>query len=384
VQLKFAQDENPTRLHLVERSGVGRADASILGAALVLIGLSLLMVFSTTAITAEQLGLEPTYYLKRHLAHVLVGLLLIAGLLRLRREHLLQAAPIIFLGAILLLLLLAVPGVGRSAGGATRWIMLGPISFQPGELIKIALVLYFSSYVARNEFRLKNFRVGLAMPLLIVGAVCGLLLMQPDFGSSVVILLVMASLLLYAGVPLGRLLLVGVFAGGAGVALIASSPYRLRRVQAFLDPFEDSSGSGYQLIQSLIAVGSGGLSGLGLGASEQKLFYLPAAHTDFIFAVIAEELGLIGASAIVFVYLFIAYRGFRLAFKLQDQLFFGALALGSTLLIIVPALLNVGVVIGLLPTKGLVLPLLSYGGSATVMSCALIGILLLLSREESS
>lgn len=354
-------------------------DRLLLLSTLALLALSILMVYSATAVVSQEQFGDATVLLRAHILHIFVG---IGGFVfftvcdpdRLRR----LAIPLLFIGYAMLLLLL-IPGVGHLAGGAQRWFALGPLRFQPGELVKLIFVIYFASYISRHNQQMLRFVPGTFVPCLLLMLAAGLLLLQPDFGSTVILLSVVFCQLLLAS----RLLhLAGVgLAGGCVLALLVFiSPYRMQRVLSFLDPFSHPSSSGYQLIQSLIAVGSGGTTGAGLGAGKQKLFYLPAAHTDFIYAVIAEELGLAGGLAVLGVFLVIAYRGLSIAHRLSEDFFLSSLALGCTLLIVLPALLNMGVVLGLLPTKGMVLPLVAYGGTAMVVDLATMGVLVRLSR----
>lgn len=354
-------------------------DSWILGLVFLLTSLSILMVYSTTAVTSERMFDDSQLLIRQHVFHLFlgfVGLVLSYCLSPLKFQ---RYGQLLLLISLLLVIVVLIPGVGHVAGGARRWIVLGPLRVQPSELVKAMLVIYFASYIGRHRERLMRFFPGALFPFLIVGTFCALLLMEPDFGSAAVIALVV-FFQLGTSSRLSHLLGVGVVAAVGLTTLIFTSPYRMRRFETFLNPFQDAKDSGYQLIQSLIAVGAGGFSGAGLGAGEQKLFYLPAAHTDFIFAVIAEELGLIGASAVVLIFLLLLYRGVLISRRLAALPFLSTLALGITLLIVLPAFLNIAVVLGLLPTKGMVLPLVAYGGTATVVNLFLIGILLRLSR----
>ena len=288
------------------------------------------------------------------------------------------AVPLLIISVFSLAIVLI---LGRSAGGATRWIQLGGLRVQPGEFVKLVTVIAMATYVDNFREKLGSFVYGVMIPM---GALCVfavLFLLQPDFGSTTVIFLV-AGCQLFLVVGLSHFLSLGMVGVVAGGFLVALSPYRMRRFLAFLDPFSDPSSSGYQLIQSLIAVGSGGILGEGLGVGRQKLFYLPAAHTDFIFAVISEEFGMIGALTVLTLFLVILVRGLKIAFKLSEDLFMSSFAFGLTILIVLPALLNMAVVLGMVPTKGLVLPFISYGGTAMLVSCIAMGMLLRLSVES--
>lgn len=353
-------------------------DPWLLGAFLVLIATSVLMVFSSTAVLSQEFYGNSTAMVKRHLMSIIMGLMCFIAVTRFNPRKLkLVAVPALFLSLMLLVFVL-LPGVGRSAGGARRWISLGFIKLQPGELAKFCMVLYVAAYIDSHFSRMKNLIEGAVVPLGLIGLVGTLLLMQPDFGTTAVIGIVVFGQLLVAS-RIRHLFSIGIIGVLSAAVLIMQSPYRMKRLTAFLDPFAVANTSGYQLIQSLIAIGSGGVSGLGLGASKQKLFYLPAAHTDFIFAVISEELGLLGAMFILGLFLTILYRGITIARNLRYSPFLCSLSIGCTLIIVVPALLNIGVVTGLLPTKGLVLPLIAYGGTAMIVHISVMGVLFKLS-----
>ncbi|MCB0324039.1 MAG: putative lipid II flippase FtsW [Bdellovibrionales bacterium] len=360
-----------------------RPDGWLLAATFILLAVSVLMVFSTTAVPSQEFYGDSTSMVKRHLLHMIAGLAVFFVFSRLN-PLLLQriAVPLLFLTLSLLIVVL-IPSVGHSAGGAQRWLTVGPLRMQPGELAKVAIIIYFAAYIDANRARMNLLVPGAIVPLVVISALAGLLLLEPDFGSTAVLTLVVLFQL-FTVCRLSHLVGLGVLAATAGSILILTSPYRMRRLLAFLDPFQDASASGYQLIQSLIAVGSGGMSGAGLGAGKQKLFYLPAAHTDFIYAVIAEELGLLGALFVLGVFLLVLARGLLVAKRLAGHPFLSTLAVGCTMLIVLPALLNVGVVVGLLPTKGMVLPLVAYGGTAMMVHLAAMGILLRLSKMDPS
>lgn len=339
------------------------------------------MVFSITALTAEESSGSPFATLIRQAVHIAVGLVLAMIVSRIKPETLKRFSTLAFVFAVFSLVLVLIPGLGAKAGGAQRWLQLGPLRFQPGEFAKIATVLFFSAFISRHHERMRLFGRGIVLPALVVGILALLLLLQPDFGSVVVISLV-TGLQLWQFVRIGHIGLLAVTGALTLSTIAVTTPYRLRRLHAFLDPFKDPSNSGYQLIQSLIAVGSGGFWGRGLGGGEQKLYYLPAAETDFIFAVICEELGFVGAISVALIYLCIAWRGFRLARRHAGEPFLSSLAIGATSLIVLPAFINMSVVLGLLPTKGLALPLVSYGGSSIICTLLAVGVLWSLSRHS--
>lgn len=360
-----------------------RLDRGISIAVMVLLGLSLLMVYSAGAPVSWELYGSSQALVLRHSVHVAIGLccLLVCSVLNV--EFYRRGAWLFVLLGILLLMAVLIPGIGHKAGGATRWINLGLFKFQPSEFVKIAIVIYMASYIGRHHHKMRQFVSGVLVPSVIVLTLAMLLLAEPDFGSTAVICLVVFTQLFLA-TRIRYFVMLGASAGISLILLAVTSPYRFRRLQAFLDPFQDADGSGYQLIQSLTAVGSGGYWGTGLGAGKQKLFYLPAAYTDFIYAVVAEELGLVGAVIVLLVFGYIGYRGIKLACRFSADPFLHSLVIGLTMLLALPALLNMGVVLGLLPTKGLVLPLLSYGGSATIANLMVVGILFSLLRADDS
>ena len=356
------------------------SDGYILGVALILVAFSLVMLYSTTAIVSQEHFGDALFYVKRQAAAGMVGLLVMWLASRLEVEKLRTISPYLFAVCLGLLILPLVPGLGDAAGGAKRWVKLGFIRFQPGEFVKVLFVVFMAGYFSRHEGKLKGFIAGVGKPLLLVGAIGCLLLRQPDFGSTVVIAAVTVAMAAVSGLRiryLGFAALVMSFAMGL---LVLFSPYRMSRIINFLNPLRDVSGKGYQLIQSLIAVASGQVTGVGLGESQQKLFFLPAAHTDFLFAVIAEELGFFGCVAVITLFLIILWRGISVASKFADDTFLFSLTVGLTLLIVLPALLNVGVVTGILPTKGMVLPLVGYGGSSLIACLGVVGLLLSMAR----
>jgi cell division protein FtsW len=290
------------------------------------------------------------------------------------------AVPIVIITGIMLILVL-IPSIGLVANGARRWLRLGPVSIQPAELVKVVTVLYLAAYLARKENRLEEFVPGFLPPLVVVGVLSVLVLVQPDLGTVVVLGTVTMGLLFLAGAPLRYLAGVLLSAVPLVLILILRSPYRRQRLMTFLEPWKDPTGAGFQVSQSFLAFGSGGAFGVGLGESKQKLFFLPEAHTDFVLALIGEELGLIGTVTVMVLFAAVVLKGFQIAGRAREP--FGRyLALGITLLFGVQALINACVVTGMLPTKGLTLPLVSYGGSSLMVSLLAIGILLSISRDR--
>lgn len=348
---------------------------------LTLLIFGLLMVYSTTGILAQEKFGDDLYYFKRQIVAAGIGVVVMLAASRVPISLISRVSPYLFFLAVAMLALPLIPGLGDRAGGAQRWIQLPGLRFQPGEIAKLLFVIFMAGYLARQEHRLERFGTGVIKPLLLISSVAVLYLLQPDFGSASVVLAVCFAMAAATGVRLRYMLAAGAIALTGLMTLVILSPYRMARVISFLSPWSDASGKGYQLIQSLIAVGSGGLVGKGLGESQQKLFFLPAAHTDFIFAVVSEELGFVGGFILIVGFLFLLWRGFSLARRFSHNAFAFSLAIGLTLLIVLPALLNVGVVTGMLPTKGLVLPLVGYGGSSLICSLLAAGLLLGIARD---
>ena len=343
---------------------------------LLLVGFGLVMVYSTTGIVSQgKLG-DSLFYAKRQLISAVLGGVVMVTCMQVPLGLIRKVAPYLLVASLLLLLLPLIPGIADRAGGASRWAKFGPIRFQPAEFVKVFMVIFMAGYLARHEQLISSFISGIVKPFSMLALVAALLLIQPDFGSTAVIVVVLLAMLLASGVRLSHMALCSVVVGCVMGLLVFISPYRMMRVVSFLSPFADASGKGYQLIQSLIAVGTGQVYGVGLGASQQKLFFLPAAHTDFIFAVISEELGFVGGVCTILGFLVVMWRGLLIARSVRHDTFLFALAVGLTMMIVAPALLNVGVVIGLLPTKGMVLPLVGYGGSSLIACMGVVGLLL--------
>lgn len=356
-------------------------DGAVLTVTVALALVGLIMVFSASAVVAGTRFHDSIYFLKRQVAWLAIGFLLLHVVSRVNYAVWRRLAPAVLVLTAIMLIVVLIPSLGVVAKGARRWLRLGMISVQPAELLKLAVVVYLASYLARKEDRLAQFRTGLLPPLLIVGALGGLLLLQPDLGTVIVVGIVMLTMLYLAGAPIGHLAAIVLAAVPAAAVLILRSSYRRQRLMSFLEPWKDAADSGFQVTQSFLAFGSGGLFGVGLGEGKQKLFFLPEAHTDFVLALVGEELGLVGAAGIMLLFGLLVVKGFRVAGTARDP--FGRhLALGITLLIGVQALINACVVTGLLPTKGLTLPLVSYGGSSLVVSLLGIGILLSVSRDR--
>ena len=347
-------------------------DRVLVAAVLILAAFGSVMIFSAGAVLAAKRYGDAFYFLKRELVYALLGLIAFTVALRIdygvyRR----WAYPLLFFSVGTLA---AVLKIGSRAGGAIRWFRLGPLSFQPGELAKFALCVYLATLLARKAESVKVFSVGFLPPLVVTGVMMGLLLKQPDLGTAVIFGAVALGLLFIAGTRTSYLILAVLVAAPAGWKFIVSTPFRMRRMLAFLDPWAFRRDVGYQITESLISVGSGGLTGLGLGDGRQKLFFLPEAHTDFILSIVGEELGLVGILFVVGGFSVLVWRGLRAAYRARD-VFGSYLAFGISAMFGLQALVNMGVVLGSLPTKGLPLPFISYGGTSLVVSLFMAGVL---------
>jgi cell division protein FtsW len=337
-----------------------------------LLGIGIVAVYSSSALISEATYGGSLHFLASHLLAIACGVVLALGVLSVPYERLRRSGRWLVLASVVLLLL--VDRFGQEAGGATRWFRIGRWSVQPSELAQLSLILYLADLLARRVDRIQDFWKGLVPPLLATGVTAGLVLIQPDLGTAIAMGAVSLLLLVVAKARWPHLAAVAAVAAVVLAALIAGEEYRRRRILAFLDPWADPQGSGYQIIQSYLALASGGLAGLGVGGSLQKLFFLPNAHTDFIFAIIGEELGLLGTTAVLGLFALFLTCGFRIAVAAND-LFSKYLVCGITGMIGFETAVNIAVVTGLLPTKGLPLPLVSYGGSAMMINlaaCALI------------
>jgi cell division protein FtsW len=322
-------------------------------------------------------------FLARHGAHITIGLLSMAIIARTHVSWWQRMGPWLMLVGILLLCAVLFSALGGTVNGSSRWLRIGPLQVQPSEFVKVFMVVYTAGYLTRRREQLGSFTGGIVMIGLVVAVVGTLLLLEPDFGSLVVITATVAGMIFLGGVRFWHFA-VRLLIGATGMALLTfASPYRMERVMAFLNPWSDPFDSGFQLVQALIAFGRGELFGVGLGSSVQKLHYLPAANTDFLLAVIAEELGLIGVMAVIVLFGFLIWHAFSIARRaeLTGNVFAARLVQGVGLLIGLQAIINMGVNMGVLPTKGLTLPFMSYGGSSLVACCMAAGLLMLVHRE---
>jgi cell division protein FtsW len=347
---------------------------------LVLLGLGMVMVYSSSAILAGDRFRDQQFFLRKQGVWALVGLGVMWGVMavdyRRWRPHVLAVLAV----AGVLLVLVLVPPFGQAINGTRRWLRWGPVSVQPTEFAKLALVLYLADFLARRQAVIASFWRGVVPPLVVTGAVAVLVMLQPDLGSSVTLACAVVCMLFVAGARMTHMGLIAAAALPVVVVAVLAARYRLRRIVTFWDPWADPRGAGFQIIQSYLALGGGGVLGRGLGESKQKLFYLPEPHTDFIFAIIGEELGFVGAALTVCLFGLLLWRGMRVGFRVADP--FGALlAFGLTALLITQAAVNLGVVVGLLPTKGLPLPFVSSGGSSLLVAMAGVGLLLNISQR---
>lgn len=346
-----------------------------------LVAVGLLMVGSVGQLPGADGGPAGSY-LPGQLWKLLPGVALLLVFWRVGAARLVKLAKPALIVGFLLLLLTLFQGVGTESSGARRWLTLGLFSFQPAEVLKLFLLLYLADTLSRRRNRLESFKRGMLPPLLVVGAACGLLLLQPDLSTALLLFVTALAMFWIAGVP-GRHLAVSLAViVPVVILLVYLEPYRWARITAFLDPWRDAQAGGYQIVQSLLAIGSGGLTGVGLGASQQKLFYLPEAHTDFIFSILGEELGLLGTLGVLALFVALVVIGLRIVRRVRDP-FSRLLALGVTVWLGVQALINIGVVTGLLPTTGLPLPFISYGGTSLVSGLAAVGILAGAARETA-
>jgi len=350
-------------------------------AAIVLLGL--VMVTSASVSIASQDSGEPFYYLERQLLLTLIGLGCAALLFAVPSSVLERAALPLLAVAIVLLILVLIPGLGHAVNGSRRWMRLSGANFQVSELARVLVLIYLASYAVRREEQLRQSLAGLAKPLALLCCVSALLLAEPDFGAATVLFATGFGLLFLAGARLRYVIAMTVIAASGFAVIAVSSSYRVRRLTAFLNPWADPFNSGFQLTQSLIAIGRGQWFGVGLGDSVQKLFYLPEAHTDFLFAVLAEELGLAGVVLTLGLFLALIWRSFHIArLAANAGLKFPAyLAAGFGLWVGIQAFINIGVNMGVLPTKGLTLPLMSYGRSSLIVALAWCGLLLRVYHE---
>jgi len=338
------------------------------------------MIYSSSSIYAWERYGDSFYFLKRHLVFLIIGLLFTFLAMIVDYRLLRKYARFLFWIAFLLLVLVLIPGLGREISGARRWFKFKFISFQPSEFANLALIIYIADFICRKGDQVKTLFKGLIPPICALGTISLLILLQPDLGTTIALGSVILIMLYISGVRPGYILSLILCSLPMVYILVFSVPYRKARILTFLNPWLDPKGAGFQIIQSQIAIGSGGLLGVGLGHSQQKLFYLPAAHTDFIFSIIGEELGMFGTLGIIVLFMIFIQQGLKIIKNAQDK--FGYfLALGLVLMISLKAIVNIGVSCGVFPTKGLPLPFISYGGSSLIFDMVSLGILINIARS---
>ena len=348
-----------------------------------LLAIGLVMISSASMDYASQRYDDPFYHTRRHAIYLIIAL--IAGFIasKVSVELWQRSDKYLLLLSFIILTLIIIPGVGVTANNATRWLAIGPLTLQGSEVAKLGVIVYLGSYLVRQNDLVRSKLSGFLNPMAIMMTMVVLLIKEPDFGAVVVLMSAALGMLFLGGVRLWQFIITLVGVGGLCVVLVMSSQYRMQRLYSYLDPWSDQFGDGYQLTQALIAFGRGEWFGLGLGGSIQKLFYLPEAHTDFIFAILAEELGFIGCLLVLGIYVVLIGRILFIARKAESmsQSFSAYVAYGVSIVFSAQLFINVGVNIGLLPTKGLTLPFLSYGGSSLLVSCVLIGLVLRIHQE---
>lgn len=354
-------------------------DTLLLLATFLLLGIGLVMVYSSSSVVSLYRHNISYYFLRRQAIFAGLGLVVMYICMRFNYWNWRRFVKPAFWLNFLLLIIVLIPGIGVERSDAQRWIDLGFTNFQPSDFTKFALVLFAANYLVVNKDKMQSFKRGLLPILIVTGLSFGLIMLQPDLGTGLTIFMTVFIVLFSGGARVGHLLGLASAAIPAVVALIFIAPYRLARLLSFLNPWADPGGSGWQIIQSLLAIGSGSLAGVGLGASRQKFLYLPEPWTDFIYAIICEELGFIGGAAVIILFLILIWRGFRIAMSAPD-LFGQYLALGLTAMVAVQVCINLGVVLGTLPVTGIALPLISYGGTSLVLTLGCIGVLLNISR----
>lgn len=337
------------------------------------------MVYSSSFIWAEYKYADSFFYLKRQLLFAGLGIVAMFFILLIPYGTWKNYAPFILFICFILLLAVLIPGIGITRGGAQSWIGVGAFSIQPSEFMKLGLIIYLSAYLASYQKHITSFKKGFFPVVLLVFTAFGLIMLQPDLGTGVVLVLTCMMLIFVAGARISHFIGLACIGLAGFIWLIASAPYRISRITAFLNPWEDPLGDGFQIIQSLYAIGPGGLMGVGLGNGLQKYFYLPEPQTDFIYAIIGEELGFIGGMFVIVLFALLFWRGIKVALEAPDA--FGRyLALGIVSMLAIQMMINISVVIGLIPVTGITLPFLSYGGSSLTLTLCSVGILLNISK----
>jgi cell division protein FtsW len=360
-------------------------DSVLLAAFICLLTIGVIMVASSSISVADRNFANPFYYLQRQLFFVVIGLVAAFVVFKARLVQWEKSGVALLILALFLLAIVLIPGVGKTVNGSSRWLPLGVINLQVSELVKLFLIIYVAGYLVRHGDAVRRSLWGFLKPMMTVGLAGLLLLLEPDFGATVVIMGTVLIMTFLAGARFIQFISFVALFAGAATLLIVTSPYRMQRIVSFLNPWADPFDSGFQLTQSLIAIGTGGWFGTGLGGSVQKLFYLPEAHTDFLFAVLSEELGFVGIFLVILLYGIVFFRAIKIATQAEavGNYFAAYLAYGIGIWLSMQAIINMGVNIGLLPTKGLTLPLMSYGGSSLIVCCMAIGLLMRIHYETN-
>ncbi|SET30399.1 spore cortex peptidoglycan biosynthesis regulator SpoVE [Oceanobacillus limi] len=356
-----------------------KPDYTLLSIVVLLLIVGVVMVFSSSYIWADYKYSDTFYFLKRQLLFAGAGVVAMFFTMYTPYNTWGRYAKIILLSCFFLLLIVLIPGIGMVRGGAQSWIGVGAFSIQPSEFMKLGMIIFLSAYLAANQKYITSFKKGFFPSLILVFTAFGLIMLQPDLGTGMVLVLTSMVMIFVAGARISHFIGLAVIGIIGFVFLILSAPYRISRITAFLNPWEDPLGDGFQIIQSLYAIGPGGLMGVGLGESLQKYFYLPEPQTDFIFAILGEELGFIGGTVVIILFALLFWRGIKISLEAPD-LFGRFLALGIVTMLTIQVMINVSVVIGLIPVTGITLPFLSYGGSSLTLTLCSVGVLLNISR----
>jgi cell division protein FtsW len=345
-----------------------------------LLAIGLIMVYSASAIWAEYKFHDSFFFAKRQFLFAGAGVIAMFFIMNIDYWTWRDWSKVLIIVCFLLLVLVLIPGVGMVRNGSRSWIGVGAFSIQPSEFMKLAMIAFLAKYLSENQKNITSFKRGLLPALALVFFAFGMIMLQPDLGTGTVMVGTCIAMIFVAGARISHFIGLGILGLAGFAALVLSAPYRIKRITSFLNPWEDPLGSGFQIIQSLYAIGPGGLFGLGLGQSRQKFFYLPEPQTDFIFAILAEELGFIGGSLVLLLFSLLLWRGVRIALGAPD-LYGSFLAIGIISMVAIQVMINIGVVTGLMPVTGITLPFLSYGGSSLTLMLMAIGVLLNISKH---
>lgn len=354
----------------------------ILAAAAMLVMMGIVMIYSSSAVYAYENYNDSAYFVKKHMIYLLAGLVCAVFCMSIPIGMVQDNAKWIMFFSIILLTTVLIPGVGREAGGARRWLQFSGYGFQPSEAARLAVILYLADVTSRRRHIMWNFKLGFFPCALVIGIIALVILAEPDMGMFISILVIGFGMLYITGVRLKHLAFIFSAILPVLFCAVILAPYRMKRILIFLNPWSDPRGAGFQLVQSFIALGSGGPVGVGLGMSKQKLFYLPASHTDFIFSIIGEELGFLGTGFVLFLFIALIFFCFKMSFKIQNR-FSSYAVFGISLMIAFEVIVNIGVSLGMLPTKGLPLPFISYGGSSLVAHFSAMGLIFNMAKDSA-